>query len=146
MLLRILSANTVYTYLIEEEVARSCSELFSPEMKSVGLCQLFIFVEAKPVWRPKQLWPLENPGDIGLNKIQNKHAKVPFMQNFMSMGPMGAELQHPSLLSIRVFHREDSAYMGYNLVPPINTRSLVVELVKLMSCRQAKSLMNITVC
>ena len=33
---------------------------------------------------------------------------------------------------------------GKNLVPPINTRSPVVELVKLMACRQAKSPLKIT--
>ena len=35
---------------------------------------------------------------------------------------------------------------GKNFVPPINTRSSVVELVKLMAWRQASSLMKIPVC
>ena len=37
-------------------------------------------------------------------------------------------------------------HLGKNFVPPINTRSPVVELVKLMAWRQAKSLMKIPVC
>ena len=37
-------------------------------------------------------------------------------------------------------------HLGKNFLPPINTRSPVVELVKLMPWRQAKSLMKIPVC
>ena len=55
-------------------------------------------------------------------------------------------VQNPAA-DTRLFHRttfcwEDTP-TGKNLVPPINTRSTVVELVKLMAWRQAKSLMNI---
>ena len=37
--------------------------------------------------------------DFELNKNQNKRTKDPQMQNFMSFGPLGAELQHPSYWS-----------------------------------------------
>ena len=52
------------------------------------------------------------------------------------------------ILAVRLFHwtticRGDT-YTGKNFVPPIKTRSPVVELVKLMACRQAKSPLKIT--
>ena len=39
-------------------------------------------LEANPVWRPEQFWSLERLCDVGLNKNQNKCAKVPSMQKF----------------------------------------------------------------
>ena len=53
-------------------------------------------IEANSIWWPDQVWPLLKTCDLGTDKNQNKRAKDPHIQNFMSFGPLGAELQHPS--------------------------------------------------
>ena len=85
---------------------------------------------------------------------------VSFQQNVMRWNSLLSNnfkifefVNHPSDVIFqsvcnRLFHRttfcwEDTP-TGKNLVPPMNTRSLVVELVKLMACRQAKSPLKIT--
>ena len=56
--------------------------------------------KAKTVWRPEWVWLLQSPYDLGFDKIQNKPIKDPYMQNFMSFGQWGADLQHPSWRSL----------------------------------------------
>ena len=51
--------------------------------------------EAKPIPASKCDWPLYRSYDLDLNRNQMHLPKDPHMQNFRSIGPLGAELQTP---------------------------------------------------